>query len=211
MTTLTQYTTNLTAKGYDSVTTAVPVTVAINAARREIVSQRPWSFLEIEVASLATVVGNPSVSLAALTDFAHPDSVRLSFGTDQYPIDFLDPQEFKDQQQSDGTVYNSIPRYWTYFAGALQFTPRPDKVYVVTFDYLKLAADLAAGGDVCIIPSLYQDVVGWWAAKHLAFRGRDQAGLTMAESQAQGGLQRMVRADKLRERQTDSRVRDVNC
>lgn len=209
MTTLTQYQATMTAKGYDAVN-ATFVTTAINAARREIVAQRPWTFLELENTSLVTVVGNPLVSIAAVTNFAHPDSVRLSFGTEDYPIDFLDPQAFKDGQQ--GSRYSSIPSYWTFYGGGLMFDPRPDKAYTISFDYLTLAVDLVAGSDVCIIPAIHQDVVGWAAAKHLAYRQRKTQDLAMADSQYQAGLTRMIHADKRVQRQSYTRITTVdNC
>lgn len=210
--TLAEHRTNVLALGYDNVTLTGAVDAAINAARRLIVTERPWTFLETESTSLVTTIGDPVVSLSSLAStFAHPDAVRLSVGTTPYPIAYLEPTEFKREQQARAYAVSWVgcTDFWSYYAGSLRFTSTPTKVYAVALDYLAKVAALVNAGDVDAIPDLYQDVVAWGAAKRLAFRGRDQGGLTLASREYDLALAKMVAADKRVERQSPTKVRNV--
>lgn len=209
--TLTEHIANVAAKGFDN---ASPTFVlnAINAARRLVVSERAWSFLETETASLVTTIGDPVVSLASLaTTFAHPDAARLSVGTTVYPVEYLEPVEFKREQRIRATysAFATCSDYWSYYAGSLRFTSTPTKVYTVALDYLAKVAPLVSGSDVDTIPDLYQDVIAWGAAKQLAFRTNDVSRSNMAAREYADALAKMVAADRRVQRQSRTTVRDV--
>lgn len=205
MTTLLQYKTAVTARGYDAVTAAPAILDAINGARHDVLDHRNWSFLEAS-ASLATVAGTATVALTSITDLLRVDAVRLSLSGAAYPVSYLPPQQFKDRRQED-LLSRAAPSYWTIYDDVLNLWPVPDQAYTVTVDYTAKPADLAGDADTCPIPSNAKDTVAWGAAKYLAFRQRDPAAMQLAEAQFERGLARLARNDERQQRQTPSRVR----
>jgi hypothetical protein len=137
------------ARGYGSDTAAAQIEFA-NACYREIVRERRWSWREATTTAV-TVVGNPVVNLAAITDLdQRPDAIRLEIATTYIDLDYVEPEELRAREHTDRA--NAAPYCWTWYAGQLRLYPRPDKVYTVDVDYMKKYTPLAIAGDIPLIP-----------------------------------------------------------
>lgn len=200
--TLAEYKAGVQAKGYGTDTAAAQV-IAINSVRRDLFSLRRWRFLEKTTTVLATI-GNPTVSLAAITDLGQVDAVRAEIGTEYDQLDYKTPLELRERSHLDRTV--AIPRFWTAFAGGIQLYPWPQSAYTLTVDYIVAPVDLAADGDVDVIPRAFMDVVIWGAVLEFAYRERDIYNHSVAEAQFDRRLKDMIATDSLTQRQTAQRV-----
>jgi hypothetical protein len=172
MSTLTTYRTAVQLKGYDALATAT-IDAAVQEARRRVFMARRWSWQEATSTALATVANVATVSLAAITDLAHIDAVRLSDASTRYPVQFRPRTIIRDLQDRNGTTRTGTPQFWTRIEGSLVFYPTPSRVFTVIVEYAKAAADLAASPAIDIIPDRNQDLVVWAAVVPLAFRQRD--------------------------------------
>lgn len=174
MSTQLTYRASVKLKGYDSIDDAI-VDAAVQEARRRVFLDRRWSWLEASSAALSTVVGTSTVSLAAITDLAHIDAVRLSNASGPVPLEWRPRSIIRDLQDRYGTAltFNGCPQFWTRIENKLVFWPTPQQVYTITVEYAKAAADLAASPAVDAIPDKNQDLVVYAACVPLAFRQRD--------------------------------------
>lgn len=208
MSTLATYHASLLLKGYDAVASAT-IDGAIQEARRRVFLARRWSWLEASSTSLATVAGTATVSLAAITDLAHIDAVRLSDAGTPLKIDWKPWQEIRDLQDRCGTTAwtGSCTRYWSRRGTNLVFFPTPARVYTVTVEYAKAAADLT-GATVDAIPDKNQDLVIWAACVPLAFRQR-QLGESSAADQffTKVLLPQAAGQDAVEQRQTSEQIK----
>lgn len=175
---------SIQAKGYGT-DSATAQAVAIKSAWRRVLGMRHWPFLEASQALTATT-GSETVSLAAITDLARVEAVRLTFGTEGYgKLDFVERGRLRNWLGDDRD--QGAPTCWTTHAGALLLYPRPERAYTVTVDYKKRPAYSAAAID---FPEEYQDVLVWGAVSELTFRQRELNGY--AEQQFQDRLREMI-------------------
>lgn len=203
--TLANIRTAIQQRGYGT-DTATAQTELVNSVYRRIVGMHRWRFLEItNNQTITCTVGDDSYSLATLTDLMHLDAVRIEFGTDYPPIDYVNPQEFRDLQHADRD--NGVPRYWTRISNTVYLWPVPDKAYKLDIDYIKYPANLSADADTTVIPEPYaQDVLAWGAIAELCFRERDPAGYDLAKNEFGNRLADMLNEYGQPQRQTASTV-----
>lgn len=201
MATLAEYRTGVQLLGYDAVS-ATLVDAAIQQARRLIFQDHRWSFLEAGNTSLNTSANVSTVSLTAITDLAHLESVRLL--TEREPLDWLPYQDLRDLRKADPDA-TGVPRVWARRKGTLIFYPTPDAAYALDVDYLKDPGDLAGGED--IVPDRFQDMVTWKAVPPLAFRQREHQTAAAAENMYGTLLRRYASQDATEQRQTSRQVR----
>lgn len=101
------------------------------------------------------------------------DTFRIYKSSDgvatQQLFTFEDFEFFRDYYLL-GTVANARPAVFTIRPDddAILPGPTPDAVYVITGDYQRFPADLAADGDVPAFPAKYHDAVTWLAARKYA-------------------------------------------
>lgn len=206
MTQLAEYVTLVRDKGYDgtSGTTDAMVGRAVNAARRRLIKDRRWRFLETANTSLVTVALNPVVSLASITGLAHVDAVRPVLAGVERETEFQPLQELRHRQ----TVLpaTGIPHTWTRRNASLLLYPTPDVVYTLNIEYVARLDDLA-GATEDTIPEDLQDLVAWAAVPDLAFRQRDSAAMQMAEAQYQQLLRQAAAQENVQQRQASRQVR----
>lgn len=205
MSTLTTYRTSVQLKGYDALATAT-IDAAIQEARRRVFMARRWSWLEATNAALSTTANVDNVSLAAITDLAHIDAVRLSDTSGKIPVDYRPRTIIRDLQDRWGET--GTPEYWTRIEGKLVFYPTPSRVLTVTVEYAKAAADLAVSPAVDTIPDRNQDLVVWAAIVPLAFRQRDRGASSDADQYWNKVLLPLhAGQDAVEQRQTSEQIR----
>lgn len=186
------------AKGYgtDSATAQVE---AIKSAWRRVLGLRRWPFLEATATTTATV-GSETVSLAAITDLARVEAVRLTIGTEGYgDLTFVERGRLRNWLASDRD--QATPDAWTFHAGAVLLYPRPERAYTVTIDYKKRPA--YNGSDI-VFPEGYEDVLVWGAITELSFRQRELNGY--ADAQFKDRLSEMIDDYGLEQRQGSREV-----
>lgn len=204
MSTLATYNAAVLLRGYDALTPAV-VNEAIQEARRRVFMDRRWSWLEASSAALATVANVSTVSLAAITDLAHIDAVRLSDATGAIPVAWRPRQIIRDLQDNYATT--AVPRYWSRYKGNLVFYPTPSAALTVTVEYALAAADLT-GATVDVIPDRSRDLVTWAAVVPLAFRQRGLAESSAADQYfTKVVLPMHAQQDGLEQRQTSEQIK----
>lgn len=76
-------------------------------------------------------------------------------------------------------------------AGGFGVTPSPNAAYEITFQYFKNPTQLAAFGDVCDIPTQFDNVITWGALYHLNLFRENPQGEQIAESKFQEGIRDM--------------------
>lgn len=209
MSTLTSYRASVKLKGFDALADAT-VDAAVQEARRRVFMDRRWSWLEASNASLVTVAGTASVSLAAITDLAHIDAVRLSNAAGPVTVSYRSRTIIRDLQDRYGTAtpFVACPQYWTRIENKVVFWPTPQQVYTVTVEYAKAAADLAASPTVDIIPDKNQDLVVYAAVVPLAFRQRDFNASSAADQMySKVLLPQHAGQDGVEQRQTSEQIR----
>lgn len=203
--TLTEYRASMAAKGYD-VSDTTTLDVAINEARRRLVRDHRWSWLQLISSPVAATVGDPEVSLDTLSDILWLDSVRLTYGsTDPIELAYLGPQEFRTQETRSPA--DGVPCNWTATAGSVRLYPTPDLAYALEVDYASSLADLAAGSDVDDIPRALADLVVWAAIPDVAFRQREPWAMQYAQNEYTARLALAVGQDNIRQRQSSQQVR----
>lgn len=195
-------------KGYDALPTTT-IDAAVQEARRRIFLARRWSWLEASNASLATVANVSTVALTTITDLAHIDAVRMSDSTGTIDCRYRPYSVIRDLQDRYGTTgYNGGTFFWTRRGTNLVLWPTPTKVYTVTVEYAKAAADLAVSPAVDTIPDKNQDLVIWAAVVPLAFRQRDFNASSAADQFfSKVLLPQHAGQDGLEQRQTSEQIR----
>lgn len=198
--------TRLQQLGYGT-DTATAQTSMINAAYRRLIGMRRWWFLEVvNNQALTCTAGTQSYDIdATVTDFLHIDGVRLEFSTTYLdPLKYLQPTAFFELAHLDRA--NAEPQYWTRVNDKLYLHPRPDKAYTIDLDYVKDPSALSADADKPVIPAAYRDILVWDAVRMIAFRERDTAGWSLANTQYLEVLGDMIRQDGLEQRRTAQEV-----
>jgi hypothetical protein len=203
--TLAQLQAAIQAKGYTT-DTATQQIAFLNEIYREVCGMNRWPFLEAQDSSLSTAVGTSAYTLP-FANWRNIDAVRIEIAAlQQYDnLRYCGVQEFREMEHIDRDT--STPFYWTFYANQLHFYPVPDSVYTVRIDYIVEPADLAAAGDVPVLPTQYHDVLVWGAIESLAFRERDWLGRQFAQSKKEEMLKRLEEEYLLRQRQTGSQVK----
>jgi hypothetical protein len=169
---------------------------------------RRWTFLKESNIALDTVTNVATVSLAAITDLLHLESVRVrdAFG-EPLPVDWKPLQQLKDMQDRVGVTDTGPPAFWSRDNGALVFWPTPDGPYSLVVDYVAYPGDLAAATDD-VIPDALRDLVVWAAVVPLAFRQRDSQSSAGADAHySKTLLPRAASQDATEQRQTSRQVR----
>lgn len=205
LTTLLQYKTAVRAAGYDG-SDDTALLDAINEARRSIVDERRWKWMEaVGNTALVLAYDTPSVALNVV-DLLYVDAVRIQFGTERPLLTWLPLQELREKEHDDRTP--GVPRYWTQAAGQLRVYPSPDKAYTISLDYMKTITDLAVDADVDgYLPVSFKGLVKWKAAALMAFRQRDGLGMQSAEAAYQAELTRKAGQDSIDQRQHSQQVK----
>ncbi len=199
---LADYRASVRALGYDGLTDA-QVDVAIQQARRRVFQDRRWSFLEAGNTSLSTANGVATVSLAAITDLAHLDSVRHTTAQ-RDPLAWRPYQILRDLRQNHPDD-SGPPEYWTRYNGALLLWPTPDAAYALDIAYIKYPGDLVAATNDTV-PDRYRDLVTWGAVIPLAFRQREFQAASSAENVYDQLLAQYFALDATEQRQTSRQV-----
>jgi hypothetical protein len=202
--TLAQLRTSLQAKGYGT-DSATAQTEMINSVYRRLAGKRRWPWMEAQ-ATTATIAGTTNYSVAAITDWLHPDAVRIEISTEYPVLQYVDPQELRSLAHSDRA--RGVPQYWTYARGQLHVWPAPDRAYTLTIDYTKDPPDLTADADTPVFAATYHDVLVWAAAKEITFRQRDWGAYQYAKQEYDERLAEMERAYGVRQRQTSGKIKD---
>lgn len=192
-------------RGYsiDQVTPSI-----VNAVYREVLSLARWPFLEKQSTSISTTAGVGGYPLNSIaSDWLLIDAVRIEQpAIQQYNnLTYSSPQEFRDNEHVDRGL--GTPYLWTAINQNLRLYPIPDGVYQVDVDYIQQPPDLAASGDVPIIPLLYHDILVWGSVAQIAYRERDWIGQNVANTEKESRLKRMSEEYLLRQRQSDSHVK----
>lgn len=193
------------AKGYGTDTAAQQL-LFLNEVYREVHGMMRWPFLEAQDSSLVTVTGTNSYTLP-MANWRNLDAVRIQISAFQQfnNLSYLGMQDFRDLEHVDRDV--TTPFYWTFYANQLHFFPVPDGTYTVVIDYIIEPPDLAAAGDVPVLPLPYHDILVWGAVESLCFRERDWLGRDFAQQKKEALLKRMSEEYLMRQRQTSSHVK----
>ena len=193
------------AKGYGTDTVAFQ-TQFINETYRTVCGSQRWTFLEKQDSTLVTVVGTEGYTLP-MTDWRSIDAVRISIpAAQQYnDLDYKSTQEFRDLVHLDRST--DTPSCWTYINQQLHFYPIPDNTYKVYIDYCYEPPDLAAAGDIPVIPVQYHDVLVWGGVDGMTFRERDWIGQNAAMTRVQQLTKAMAEEYAINQRQTGSHVK----
>jgi hypothetical protein len=193
------------AKGY-TVDTATQQVLFLNEVYREVHGEARWPFLEAQDSSLVTAAGVNAYTLP-MASWRNLDAVRIQIAANQQydNLEYLQPQDFRELEHIDRDV--TTPFYWTFYANQLHFYPYPDSVYTVVIDYIVEPPDLAAPGDVPVLPLPYHDILVWGACESLAYRERDWLGREFAQQKKEALLKRMTEEYLVRQRQTSSHVK----
>ncbi len=205
---LAQIQTAVQNRGYSTDTSAAQIDI-INSVYRELRSERQWWWLEKQDTSLLTTIGVGTVSHSTIADFLHPTAVRIQLPTNPYPqgvydLTYMPPQEMRSNEHLWRD--QGIPEYWSEQAGVFHFWPIPDQVYTVVVDYIRDPGDLVLTTDVPVFPAVYHDVLVWGAVAELTFRERDVFNNRTAMEVYQAKLEKMRKADSIRQRQSSRYV-----
>lgn len=184
--------------------TATQQTSMVNAIYRRIAGEHRWPWLEAQSTALSTTIADPDYSLAAITDLQHIEAVRLTSGTNYVDLEYIQPQDLRALEHIDRD--SGAPQKWTYMNSVLRLWPAPDKVYVMTIDYIKRPTALAADGDTPIFDSTYHDLLVWGCVSKLAFRERDWSAKNFADAEYRACYDEMKRSYGLKQRQNAQHV-----
>lgn len=202
-----KYVDAVVAHGYDVTTQATPILAAVNLSRQDLLNERRWGFLQtLGNAALTTTANQEATSTAGIADLLYLDAVRMqdtaSTGYELEPVSDL--QEFRRLANLDRTA--SVPIYWMARPGAtppnIYLGPRPNAVFTLLVDYVQTAADLATvGATEAVIPQNFIPAVAWKAVAHMAFRGRDQAGMSLANQSYAIEVAKLASQEEMGQRQ----------
>jgi hypothetical protein len=199
-----QLRTSLQTKGY-ATDSATAQTEMLNSVYRALAGKRRWPWMEAQ-ATITLVAGTAAYSIAAITDWLHPDAARVEIGTEYPVLEYQDPQAFRDLAHQDRD--RGVPQLWTWARGQLHVWPSPDRAYTLTVDYTKDPPDLSSDSDTPIFAATYHDVLVWGALKEIAFRQRDWGAHQYAKQEYDARFGEMERAYGLRQRQTSGKVKE---
>lgn len=215
--TLAQLQAAIQQKGYGTDTAAAQLE-ALNGRYREVMSMHRWPFNDVVDTSLVTVVGTAAVAVSGIATLEAVDAVRLRFPaagtpTETHDLTYLSPSDFRSRIYQGG--FNQagtlgIPRWWTQYGGEgspIQLLPVPDRIYGLDLDYNRNAVDLAAGGDIPVIPAKFHDVLVWGAVCDLAIRERDGFTAQFAQGQYKSRLEEMERKLGIHQGQNPTHIR----
>lgn len=209
--TLTDYTADVTNKGFDSVTQDPAITAAINAARRRILSARRWAWMRVLGNSTVNLVaGTNSAALTGITDLLYVDAVRLELNGTGYDLEPLPLEQLREYQNSYRA--RAIPEYWACVDGAtpadIFVWPTPDAAYTARIDYVQTAADLSdASPTETVLPGVLRDAVSWGAAVDLSYRLRDQPGAQSAQGMYLAEVGQVATQERAGSRQSSKQIR----
>lgn len=214
--TLAQIQAAIQARGFGSDTATAQIEL-INSYYRQIMELHRWSFNDLVNSSLVTVVGTSSVAVSSITDLDAIDAVHLRFPaagtpTETHNLVYLSPQEFRARLYDAGfnqAGTNGIPVWWTQVSGdasAIQLLPFPDRIYGLDVDYNRNAVDLAAAGDIPVLPTKFHDLLVWGPIVDLSIRERDSATASLAQSQFDTRLGKMERKLGIHQGQSSTHI-----
>jgi hypothetical protein len=205
MSTRLTYRTAVQLRGFDALATAT-IDAAVEEGRRRVLTDHRWSFAETTNATLSTVAGTSSVSLATITDLAYIDAVTLSSAGVPVSVEYVERGLMRDLQA--GGASSGTPQAWTRVKGTIVFWPTPSAVFTVTVEYMPNPTALAADATVCPIPDRHADLVTWCATVPLAFRQRQLAESSAADQYySKVLLPRAKGQDDVEQRQTSRQIK----
>lgn len=117
-------------------------------------------------------------------------------------------QYYRDIDDDNSTDGLRPPRFVFKTNSGWGVTPAPNEAYEVSYKYFKELTQLAAFGDVCDIPSHYDNVITWGALSHLNLFRENPDGYNIARSNFEKGIKSMyvTLIGVSREDLTDKRV-----
>lgn len=137
---------------------------SINAALNEIYTeQAEWPFLRIKASQTLVPYQTryefpDTYKVADIESFRLRHSTALSAtGTHLNVISYDEYlQKFSAQEYTDNDTDIGVPRN-VFYGASLEFgiTPKPDKAYVVDYEYISQPLPLVLPGDACMIPDAY--------------------------------------------------------
>lgn len=178
----------------------------INMTYREIHSKERWPFLETINQAQATTQGTPNYT-PPMTNWRNIDAVRIDLPSSggYYDIKYADPQRFMDKLHRD-PLTTATPELWTFYAQQVWFYPTPDNAYRISYYYIQEPVDLAADGDVPLIPIAFHDAIVAGAIQRMCVRQRDYINQELWTQKYETLVKRLEEEYKLTQRQTSSEV-----
>lgn len=204
MATLADYLRLVRLRGYDGMSDT-QLTDVVNEARRRLVKDHRWQFLQSVNTALVTAPNVASVDLTPIADLAYIEAVRAGSGGVEIASQYQSYQEFRSLQV-DAPNFGA-PYVWTRRGlTTLLLYPTPDAVYTLSIDYYAKITALSTG-QTDTIPDTLQDLVVWAAISTLVFRQRDYWDGGVAENQYQTLLRQAAGQENIQQRQSSQQVR----
>lgn len=169
----------------------------LNASERNLLGQRPWRFLESELA-VTTVAGQATYTLTppAGSEVRRVRGVALTVGG---TVRLLRPRPaFALDQRADADDRDEPREYVLTPAGALTLVPTPDAAYSLTVRATLTSARMSADADVPALPEDFHELLAYSAAARVLRRRRADGDVGRADDLdafASAEVDRLIRED----------------
>lgn len=183
----------------------------LNEAYEELVRSYKWPFLEA-TASIVTVAGTQTVAIPSSPPVLFFGRLKPASSTTTTEPQFLSELDFRDymptrEYTDTSAAYRGKPKYYSIFAGNLNFYPVPDAVYTYSLRYWKGITTLpTADGDTYLVPDAYLDNLVINALARAAMRENDMGKYQVYMTQYTSNVQQMMRNAKAQQQETIRRA-----
>ena len=189
--------------GYDATLSAEQLR-SVARRYREVNGRRRWPWTEGVSTALTTTANQGYTTYGGLTGLVAFDSVRISYGTDRPPIEYMPPQELFDLVHVDQSA--GTPEFWTQVDDKIYWYPIPDKAYTLSIVFKDTPTEITATNQTPVWPSTYHDILTYGVAADMAARERDFESRDRFEQIYETRIADMIRQVSLNQRQTSSHV-----
>lgn len=175
----------------------------LNQAYFEVAGTFKWDWTQ-SIGTVNTVVGLGTSPIPSNLAFFG----RLGTTDGQRPPEFMDAMDFREYLPTKDYYgnYQGRPKYFSIFAGNMNWTPIPDAIYSYNLYYWRAPSELVNTSDVSLIPDADVDVLVLGALRNAAMRENDLSKVNVYTTQFQSALSQMMRNQKARQQQKVSRV-----
>jgi hypothetical protein len=183
----------------------------LNETYEDLVRSFKWPWLQA-TQTITTVAGTQTVALPASPPILFFGRLKPTSSSALKEPKFLSEMDFRDymphREFTDTTsAYRGQPKYYSIFAGNINFYPVPDAVYTYSLRYWKGIATLpTADSDTYLCPDPYLDNLVVGALARAAMRENDMGKYQVYTAQYVANIAQMMRNAKAEQGETPRRA-----